>query len=141
LFCVHRKVHCVYVGHKQSPVPPSPPSLSEGPRILQQLKDVVVQIVELPLYIPSSLAFTKGHPLIVGMTKFLSCTEGTPALLRVALPTLEDGRPVRSRSFAHLNQHLAAPEVSDQFSPVCCGVPRSLGRGLVAPAQSHSSWP
>ncbi len=35
--------------------PPPPISSCEGPRIIQKLKDVVVQIVELPLYIPSSL--------------------------------------------------------------------------------------
>ncbi len=39
---------------KQSPVPPPPPlSFCEGPRILQNLRDVVFQIVELPLYILS----------------------------------------------------------------------------------------
>ena len=114
--------------------PPPPISFCEGPRIIQKLKDVVVQIVELPLYIPSSLAFTKGHPLIVGMTKFLSCTEGTPALLRVAHPTIEDGRPVRSRSFAHLNQHLAASGLGSGFSRlhVQLPVPRSSGRGRVS---------
>ncbi len=37
---------------KQSPVPPPPPlSFCEGPRILQNLRDVVFQIVVLPLYI------------------------------------------------------------------------------------------
>ncbi len=41
---------------KQSPVPPPPPlSFCEGPRILQNLRDVVFQIVELPLYILSFL--------------------------------------------------------------------------------------
>ncbi len=40
----------------QSPVPPPPPlSFCEGPRILQNLRDVVFQIVELPLYILSFL--------------------------------------------------------------------------------------
>jgi hypothetical protein len=44
---------------KQSPVPPPPPlSFCEGPRILQNLRDVVFQIVELPLYILSFLAYT-----------------------------------------------------------------------------------
>jgi hypothetical protein len=42
--------------HKQSPVPPSPLlSFWEGPRILRKLRDVVIQIVEYPLYILSSL--------------------------------------------------------------------------------------
>jgi hypothetical protein len=42
---------------KQSPVPPPPPlSFCEGPRILQNLRDVVFQILELPLYILSFLA-------------------------------------------------------------------------------------
>ncbi len=41
---------------KQSPVPPPPPlSFCEGPRILQNLRDVVFQIIELPLYILSFL--------------------------------------------------------------------------------------
>ena len=31
--------------------PPPPISFCEGPRIIQKLKDVVVQILELPLYI------------------------------------------------------------------------------------------
>ncbi len=35
--------------------PPPPISFCEGPRIIQKLKDVVIQIVELPLYIPSFL--------------------------------------------------------------------------------------
>jgi hypothetical protein len=38
---------------QQSPVPPPP---CEGPRILQNLRDVVFQILELPLYILSFLA-------------------------------------------------------------------------------------
>ncbi len=42
---------------------PPPLSFCEGPRILQKLRDVVVQIVELPLYILSSLVGAKriGH--------------------------------------------------------------------------------
>ncbi len=41
---------------KQSPLPPPPPlSFCEGPRILQNLRDVVFQILELPLYILSFL--------------------------------------------------------------------------------------
>jgi hypothetical protein len=35
--------------------PPPPISFCEGPRIIKKLNDVVVQILELPLYIPSSL--------------------------------------------------------------------------------------
>jgi hypothetical protein len=35
--------------------PPPPLSFCEGPRIIQKLRDVVVQILELPLYIPPSL--------------------------------------------------------------------------------------
>jgi hypothetical protein len=35
--------------------PPPPISFCEGPRTIQKLKDVVVQILELPLYIPSFL--------------------------------------------------------------------------------------
>jgi len=46
---------------KQSPVPPPPPlSFCEGPRILQNLRDVVFQIVELPLYILSFLTQNRG---------------------------------------------------------------------------------
>ena len=41
---------------KQSPVPPPPPlSFCKGPRILQNLRDVVFQILELPLYLLSFL--------------------------------------------------------------------------------------
>ena len=39
--------------------PPPPISFCEGPRILQKLRDVVVQIVELPLYILSFLPYLK----------------------------------------------------------------------------------
>jgi hypothetical protein len=39
--------------------PPPPISFCEGPRIIQKLKDVVVQILELPLYL-SILFATKG---------------------------------------------------------------------------------
>jgi hypothetical protein len=47
---------------KQSPVPPPPPlSFCEGPRILQNFRDVVFQIVELPLYILSFLAASRIH--------------------------------------------------------------------------------
>jgi hypothetical protein len=35
--------------------PPPPISFCEGPRIIQKLIDVVIQILELPLYIPPSL--------------------------------------------------------------------------------------
>jgi hypothetical protein len=50
--------------------PPPPLSFCEGPRILQQLKDVVVQIVELPLYIPPSLhriPLSKAEPVFVNL--------------------------------------------------------------------------
>jgi hypothetical protein len=40
--------------------PPPPISSCEGPRIIQKLKDVVVQIVELPLYI--SILFAYAPP-------------------------------------------------------------------------------
>ena len=39
--------------------PPPPISYCEGPRIIQKLKDVVVQILELPLYI--SILFAGPH--------------------------------------------------------------------------------
>ncbi len=48
--------------------PPPPLSFCEGPRILQKLRDVVVQIVELPLYILSSLFITRGPGKQVGST-------------------------------------------------------------------------
>ena len=38
--------------------PPPPISFCEGPRIIQKLIDVVIQILELPLYIPPSLSKT-----------------------------------------------------------------------------------
>jgi hypothetical protein len=78
---------------------------------------------------PSSLAFTKGHPLIVGMTKFLSCTEGTPALLRVAHPTIEDGRPVSGRSFCTSYPTSGSPRSRIRFVPSACAVagPQELG--------------
>ncbi len=41
--------------------PPPPISYCEGPRIIQKLKDVVVQILELPLYI-SILFGTNRQP-------------------------------------------------------------------------------
>ena len=55
---------------KQSPVPPPPPlSFCEGPRILQNLRDVVFQILELPLYIlsflPSAWDFLNDPKLLV----------------------------------------------------------------------------
>jgi hypothetical protein len=37
--------------------PPPPISFCEGPRIIQKLKDVVVQILELPLYISILFVF------------------------------------------------------------------------------------
>jgi hypothetical protein len=39
--------------------PPPPISFCEGPRIIQKLKDVVVQILELPLYISILFASTQ----------------------------------------------------------------------------------
>jgi hypothetical protein len=61
--------------------PPPPISFCEGPRIIQKLKDVVVQILELPLYI--SILFGSVVPNIrqglcgrVGNT----CTSDLPAL-------------------------------------------------------------
>ena len=44
--------------------PPPPISFCEGPRIIQKLKDVVVQILELPLYI-SILFDPEYHHLYV----------------------------------------------------------------------------
>ena len=46
--------------------PPPPHSFCEGPRILKKLRDVVVQIVELPLYILSFLPPTTSlFPLTI----------------------------------------------------------------------------
>ncbi len=46
--------------------PPPPHSFWEGPRILQKLRDVVFQIVELPLYILSFLLTSALHLKEVG---------------------------------------------------------------------------
>ncbi len=40
--------------------PPPPISSCEGPRIIQKLKDVVVQILELPLYISILFVSDRG---------------------------------------------------------------------------------
>jgi hypothetical protein len=40
--------------------PPPPISFCEGPRKIQKLIDVVIQILELPLYIPPSLEGERG---------------------------------------------------------------------------------
>ncbi len=41
--------------------PPPPISVCEGPRIIQKLEDVVVQILELPLSISILFDSTNGH--------------------------------------------------------------------------------
>ncbi len=55
--------------------PPPPHSFCGGPRILQKLRDVVFQIVELPLYILSFLVWRRGrlalHKLKLGTAYFI----------------------------------------------------------------------
>ncbi len=74
--------------------PPPPISFCKGPRIIQKLKDVVVQIVELPLYIPSSLeviAFrqhnlkTLLYKSVTMLVKNILCKEHQQKLTEIVL--------------------------------------------------------
>ncbi len=55
------------------PLPPL--SFCEGPRILQKLRDVVVQIVELPLYILSFLGVNRVYRLEIQSVMLLFSTQ------------------------------------------------------------------